>query len=120
MRQLYYMITIRSHNTKLHISEQMLTNILEYVTRHDNLYVIDQDCELDPVYKQLHLHGVVHSTRLLVYKQLITSLGGYRIYYQHIGSLPGAISYIHKNEFECHKVINEYGRSSYFKAGDAS
>ncbi len=106
MREYYYMITIRAHQVKRHIPEKELIKILTFIL-NDDLHYYDHDVELDPKYKQLHLHAILWSSKKLIYKDRPTSKWGFRIYYKQIGSLPGAVSYLHKNEFQCHKQINE-------------
>ncbi len=110
MRQYYYMVTICKHQVKDWVDEKQLSAVFRRIcnTHPFDLHIVDYDTEIDPIYKQLHAHAVVHSPIPIIYKNMITSYNGFRIYYKEVGSLPGALSYLHKNEFEGHKIINTF------------
>ncbi len=116
--QYYYMVTLRSINRTRYVTDDELTTALWCAILHRypgvNLEYVDCTYELDPKWKQLHAHAIIGTDTKLVYRRSLTSFRGIRIYYKEIGSLPGAKRYIHKNDGQCHLVINQYGHQSYF------
>ncbi len=104
-----YMVTIRKSQVLDHVTMDMLDRIFNTIVSPLVHSIICFDYELDPKYKQLHLHALCQ----LNYSKRPNHFDGFFIHYEKVkSSISTAIDYIHKNEFECHVPINYYQSSS--------
>ncbi len=101
------MITIRAHQVKRHISTFMLDRVCLKLRQEHDMQIFEYAHELDPKYKQLHLHGLVMVPMDFTW---VTSLLGFRIYYRKVtpNTIDNCVRYIYKNWDQCHSTINNY------------
>ncbi len=103
------MVTIRAHQVKRHIEEIDIERVLLILLQEHGVHVDRYAYELDPKYKQLHLHGLCNTGFGFQYRG-ITSISGFRVYWKKIlpGSEKTCMGYICKNADQCHSVINDF------------
>ncbi len=110
-RPLMYLYTIASLHKKDHVTEQELRDV--YDTFFLQSYNLIRAYEIGPTYKQLHEHGVICShilyqtSRFYIHK-------GFKVQLSIIRNLDDVITYVQKNEHECHSIINYYQESEAF------
>ncbi len=112
-----YLLTIRKHRVKEYVTEFDLDDVYSSVlTRNPRLITKVYSYEIDPTYRQLHMHLIVHSPYKITYKNNC-KFNNFRIHWSPIGDQIGASKYITKkayNEYEQeHILIMNYYNNHY-------
>lgn len=112
-----YLITIRKHRVKEYVNRHDLDDAYDSIMlKNSELKTIVFSYEIDPTYKQLHMHLVVHSNYKIYYKDN-SKFNGFRIHWSPIGDERGAIKYIFKEAYNMyeqeHILIRNYYNHHY-------
>jgi len=96
-----YLMTVARHNVKAFITKQDIQQVIKLLEDSiEGFKIIQQAYEISPVYKQLHGHFIVVTSKTVCFRRNC-SLLGFRIQWSPIYDLPKAIRYVTKDTDNC-------------------
>ncbi len=97
-RQFTYMVTIRKYKVLDFVSKGELTDLLTSLinrTRFPPCCVSNVVFEIEPTYKQLHLHCILATDTNFKYSRY-TKAPGFRIHFRRVYDFAGCVDYLNK------------------------
>lgn len=110
-RPLIYTYTLSSLRKKDFVTMKEIENVRNSFFNHMTTHLITKAVEIGPVYKQLHEHGIIVTHTLYQTSRFYIHMG-FKIQLKICTNIDGAWQYVHKNDFQCHSIINQYNGES--------
>ncbi len=106
-----YLITIHKSLKTTITTEEEILSVLDYLSHYVN--IIHKELEAHGLYKQLHAHAMVETSKYFKYSKF-TKFGGYQIHWKKIKQNPtNVIEYINKNRNKHCSALQIY-KTHYF------